>query len=337
MPLLQRRDTNSAGPGWPRTRLGLSEPQGSTEPAALPSAAPLLLSPTMGSRLSGSPSAGPEPRLTCLGLWLRQLLLCGRDGFCSFARHFCVNKGKKKNHTGLAAAPRSPRRAAFRRRQWALTNATAHRGLGDQPVPRAARLLPAPVTTTRTQHRADGSGSHATPWLGPAVAYAALPPPPCPAAASAASPRRAEPSPRGRPGVALSELPWPHRGPRPLRRCPPAFPPVPAALPAPRGGGWRRMAAATLTVREAEPKMAAERDQAAEGATSGKRITSGGEARRTSARPPRRLRSGVPGHVRTFRGTRTGAVPREREFCPAPSFVPREPHPFCPPGTRTRG
>lgn len=53
------------------------------------------------------------PGLTCLSLRLRQLLLGGRDGFCSFAGHFW-GEGEP-NRPGLAGAPDSPRATTGRR------------------------------------------------------------------------------------------------------------------------------------------------------------------------------------------------------------------------------
>lgn len=310
----------------------------------LPSAAPLLPppSPPRGSRPSGSPSTGPGPRLTCLGLWLGQLLLCGRDGFCSFARHFCIDKGEKKPHRTCGRPEKYPEG----RLQTPVTGLTQWYRVPGAQTSTGTEGRPAAASAGKDSADPAGSrrsGSHAAPRLGAAAAYAAQPPPPGPATASAASARRAEPSPRGRPGILpSSEPPRPHRRPRPLRRRPPALPPGPAALPTPRGRGWRRMAAATLTVREAEPKMAAERDQAAEGATSGKRTTSGGKEQRTSARPPR-----PAGCARAFRAAFGRSGTREREPFPGMGIVPRSAAPLCPPGapsplprspgTRTRG
>lgn len=294
--------------------------------------------PPRGSRPSGSPSTGPGPRLTCLGLWLGQLLLCGRDGFCSFARHFCVDKGEKKPHRTCGRPEKDPegrlQTPATGLTQWyRIPGAQTSTGTEGRPAAASAGKDSADPAGSRR------SGSHAAPRLGAAAAYAAQPPPPGPATASA---RRAEPSPRGRPGIALlGASPTPPTAPT----APPpssALPPGPAALPTPRGRGWRRMAAATLTVREAEPKMAAERDQAAEGATSGKRTTSGGKEQRTSARPPRPAAC-----ARAFRAAFGRSGTREREPFPGTGIVPRSAAPLCPPGapsplprspgTRTRG
>lgn len=302
--------------------LGLSEPPpppGAHGPAV----------PPVPARVPGSPVSA-----------------CGWGSSCSVAGTVSVAspgisawiKGKK-SHTGLAAAPRRTRRAAFRRRQRALPNGTAYRVLRHQPAPRAARLLPAPVRTARTRQGADGADP--TPPHGSGrqrpTRLSRLPPArPRPQPAARSRPRGAAPA------LPSSEPPRPHRRPRPLRRRPPALPPGPAALPTPRGRGWRRMAAATLTVREAEPKMAAERDQAAEGATSGKRTTSGGKEQRTSARPPRPAAC-----ARAFRAAFGRSGTREREPFPGTGIVPRSAAPLCPPGapsplppspgTRTRG
>lgn len=287
--------------------------------------------PPRGSRPSGSPSTGPGPRLTCLGLWLGQLLLCGRDGFCSFARHFCVDKGEKKPHRTCGRPEKDPegrlQTPATGLTQWyRIPGAQTSTGTEGRPAAASAGKDSADPAGSRR------SGSHAAPRLGAAAAYAAQPPPPGPATASA---RRAEPSPRGRPGIALL-------GASPTPPTAPTAPPPSSRAPSRPG-------------RAPDPtRSRMEADGSGDTHCTGSGAQDGGRKRPSGGRrdfrkenyfrwegaahfrpppPPRRLRSCVPGRVRTFRDTRTGAVPRNGNCATLRSAAlsPGSPHPHCPP------
>lgn len=250
---------------------------------------------------------GPPLGLTCLSLRLRQLLLRGRDGFCSFAGHFW-RKGEA-NRPGLAGAPDRPR--------------GAHRA----PVTRSSRSHPPvpcpPPGTDRSAKTAQPPGRYRTPQAQRAPGTARHGPTPGPPTGLPPRPAAALASPGGRDRDLgrLSCPPTPHpgaSGPFAVRGAVPAGPPgparrdhgpsgglgrvasvalppgpaaarerqaAPAAAPGPRGSGWRRMAATGLTVRGVGPKMAAERDRDPGSATSGKTSTSGAGA--AARRPPR--------------------------------------------------
>lgn len=294
--------------------LGLSEPPpppGAHGPAV----------PPVPARVPGSPVSA-----------------CGWGSSCSVAGTVSVAspgisawiKGKK-SHTGLAAAPRRTRRAAFRRRQRALPNGTAYRVLRHQPAPRAARLLPAPVRTARTRQGADGADP--TPPHGSGrqrpTRLSRLPPArPRPQPAARSRPRGAAPA------LPSSEPPRPHRRPRPLRRRPPrSLPARPRSRPhaVADGGGWQRRHSLygkrSPRWRQKETKRRKARLPERELLPVGR---SSALPPAPPAPPPALVRSGprsdVPGHE-------NGSRSPERELCHAPQrrFVPREPHPHCPP------
>lgn len=96
-----------------------------------------------------SPSPAPFTELTCLGLRLRQLLLCGGDGFCGFTWHFWPREEKGEERG------RQPRaREVHSRREGQTGKASERPGRrcwGSGPGPRPERLLvPAPPAGPRS-------------------------------------------------------------------------------------------------------------------------------------------------------------------------------------------
>lgn len=219
---------------------------------------------------------------------------------------------------GITRGPGSPRSASATRPPRSRPQARRHRtppGTDGQRAPlghpggtgQAALSGPRRRTTARARlgpfrgspRRAAGPGSRGGPHRGRGCSS---PSPWAPAAFPAL------PGAITAPAAASARLPGAH---------PPALPPGPAAAPAaapcPRGGGWRRMAAAGLTVRGAGPKMAAERDRGGTAARlpgtralPGQGATPPPRCAPVRSAPPRRPRSAVPGAVGAAPGPAAG-------------------------------